>query len=384
MDFLGFERQDGRVGIRNWVGVISVQDNVNPVTRSIVRSVNGTIPITTLFVRGQYAQDLKIAYDTLGGLGSNPNIAAALVVGLEQTSAEDVASRIRKTGKPVEIVLIQDAGGTIAATCEGTRKALRLVRSASAARRRMCPLSSLTVGVECGGSDTTSGIASNPAVGRAADRIVAEGGRVIISETSEFFGAEQVFAKRAVNEAVRRKFLDAVLGWEQLAMSYGVDIRGTNPVADNIRGGLTTIEEKSLGAMAKGGSTPLVDVLSYSEAPLKPGLHFMATPAPAVESMTGLAAAGCQMILFSTGVGNPSGAMVSPTIKVTGNRQTLNSGFADNIDFDVSDILEKGRGVPELGDELFAYAVEVAAGSLTASEILDQRETAISRFQPTI
>lgn len=383
MTFLGYERSDGLAGIRNWVGVMSVQDNINPVTRAIAASVNGTILITTLFVRGQYGRDLKIAYDTLGGMGRNPNLAAVVVVGLEPTSAEAVADRIRRSGKPVEVVLVQDLGGTISATTEGIRKASRLVRQVSRARRRELPASMLTVGVECGGSDTTSGLASNPCIGRVADRVVDEGGRIVISETSEFLGAEDLFAARAIDAEVREAFLRKVRGLEEEAIARGVDIRGTNPVADNIRGGLTTIEEKSLGAMAKAGSRPVVGVLDYGGSPSRPGLHFMATPAPAVESMTGLAAGGCQMILFSTGVGNPIGNMVAPTMKITANPNTARD-FADNIDVDISDILEKGRSIGSAGEELYRQVLEVASGAMTATEVLEQRETAISRFEPSI
>jgi altronate dehydratase large subunit len=170
---------------------------------------------------------------------------------------------------------------------------------------------------------------------------------------------------------------------EKEALERGLDIRGTNPVADNIRGGLTTIEEKSIGAIAKAGTTPLVGVLDYGEPVLAPGMHFMATPAPAVESMTGLAAGGCQIILFSTGVGNMIGSMVSPTIKITANSNTARDQ-ADNIDIEVSSILEGDRPIDEVGDELFEFVLDIASGTLTRSEILNMRETAVSRFQPTI
>jgi altronate dehydratase large subunit len=381
--FLGYERPDGQAGVRNWVGVISVMDNVNPITRAICESVYGTLPITTLFVRGQYGRDLKISYDTLGGMGRNPNLAAVLVVGLEEISAEQVASRIRNCGKPVDVLLAQNAAGSIAATAEGIRKATNLVAAASRARRKALPASLLAVGVECGGSDTTSGLASNPCIGRVADHIVKEGGRVVISETSEFLGAEHLFAERAINETVRRAFLDRVHQMEQEALARGVDIRGTNPVPDNIRGGLTTIEEKSLGATAKAGTTPLVSVLDYGEPPAQPGMHFMATPAPAVESMTALAAGGCQLILFATGFGNMIGNMVAPTIKVTANINTARQQ-ADNIDVDLTAILEQDRNIDDAGNDLFEVTLDIASGTLTRSEILNMRETAVSRFEPTI
>ena len=383
MNFLGYERPDGQVGIRNWIGVISVMDNVNPITRAVCGAVDGTIPVTTLFVRGQFGRDLEIAFDTLAGMGRNPNLAGALVIGLEEYSTGQIADRIANTGKPIETVILQRTAGSIAATAEGTEKAARLVAEASSFRRREFPAAALTLGVECGGSDTTSGLASNPAIGRAADRLVDDGGTVIISETSEFLGAEDLFAERAADDSVKRAFLDRVLGHEKASMARGLDIRGANPVADNIKGGLSTIEEKALGAMSKAGTRPLVGVLDYGESPIRKGLHFMATPAPAVESMTAFAASGCQLIAFSTGVGNIIGNYVSPTIKVSGNPKTVGK-MPVNIDHDVGSILEGGRTITEVGDELYDYVLDVSSGTKVASEILNQRETAISRFEPSI
>ncbi|MEO8203946.1 MAG: UxaA family hydrolase [Betaproteobacteria bacterium] len=380
--FLGYPRHNGSIGVRNWVAVISIMDNCNPVTRAICAAVEGTIPITTLFVRGQYGRDLEITYDSLGGMGANPNIASVLLIGLEEMTTEEVARRIRPTGKKIEVINLQP-DGTINAVANGTRKAMRLAIEASGIRRMSCPASSLVIGVECGGSDTTSGLSCNPAIGRMADRLVDDGGTIIISETSEFFGAEHIFAARAINDKVRKEFVDKVVGFEQDAMKMGLDIRGTNPTPDNIRGGLTTIEEKALGAMAKAGTRPLVGVLDYGQPPERKGMHFMATPAPAVESMTAFAAGGCQLIFFGTGVGNPIGNMVSPTVKVSGNVNTLRS-MPENIDVDVSELIEKGAKVTEVGDRLYNYTMEVASGTRTTSEVLDIRETAISRFGPTI
>jgi altronate dehydratase large subunit len=364
------------------VAVVSIMDNCNPVTRAICQQVDGTIPVTTLFVRGQYGRDLEIAYSTLAGMGRNPNIAAVLLVGLEEATTEEVARRIRTSGKPVEAIHLQPHG-TINCVAEGTRRAMRLVVKASGTRRQSCPASALMVGVECGGSDTTSGLSCNPVIGRMSDRLVDDGGTVIISETSEFFGAEHLFAARAKDPAVGKAFTDMVLRLEREAMSQGIDIRGTNPTPDNIRGGLTTIEEKALGAMAKAGTRPLSGVLGYGESPSGKGLHFLDAPAPAVENLTAFAAAGCQLIFFGTGVGNPIGNMVSPTVKVSGNVNTLRT-MADNIDFDASDILEKSAKVGPIGDRLYDFAMEVASGTRTTSEVLDVRETAISRFAPTI
>jgi altronate dehydratase large subunit len=380
--FLGYRRENGAAGVRNWVAVMSVMDNCNPVTRAICEQVDGTIPVTTLFVRGQYGRDLQIAYDTLAGMGRNPNIAAVLLVGLEEQTTEEVARRIRPSGKAVEAIYLQPHG-TINCVAEGTRRAMKLVVRASRLRREACPMSDLVVGVECGGSDTTSGLTCNPAIGRLSDRLIDDGGTVIISETSEFFGAEHLFAARAKDPAVGKAFTDMVLRLEAEAMALGMDIRGTNPTPDNMRGGLTTIEEKALGAMAKAGTRPLSGVLSYGQSPQGKGLHFLDAPAAAVENLTAFAAAGCQLIFFGTGIGNPIGNMVSPTVKVSGNVNTLRT-MGDNIDFDASEILERSAKVSEVGDRLYAFAGEVASGTLTSSEVLDVRETAISRFAPTI
>ena len=380
--FLGYARANGSVGVRNHVAVISIMDNCNPVTRAICAAVDGTIAVTTLFVRGQYGHDLEVAFNTLAGMGRNPNVAGVLLVGLEEQTTEEVARRIRPSGKRIEAINLQP-GGPINAVAEGTRRAMRLVLEASRARREPCPVSSLVVGVECGGSDTTSGLTCNPTIGAMADRLVDDGGSVIISETSEFLGAEHLFAARAVDESVARAFVEAVMRLEREAVSRGMDIRGTNPTQDNIRGGLTTIEEKALGAMAKAGTRPLASVLSYGEAPAGKGLHFMDAPAPAVENLTAFAAAGCQLIFFGTGVGNPIGNMVAPTVKVCGNVNSLRT-MADNIDFDASAILEKGSKAGSVGERLYDFAIEVASGTRTTSELLDVRETAISRFAPTI
>lgn len=380
--FLGYRRASGAVGVRNWVGVISVMDNCNPVTRSIAQAVSGCIPITTLFVRGQFGADLDFAFESLAGLGRNPNIASVLLVGLEPFSTEEVAKRIRATGKTVECVHLQP-DGTVQCVADGTRKAARLALEASRARRVPCPVSSLVIGVECGGSDTTSGLSCNPVIGSMADRVVAEGGTVIISETSEFIGADHLFAARAVDPEVRQSFVNAVRGMENLAIARGVDMREDQPSPDNKRGGLTTVEEKALGAMAKAGTSPLVGVLRYGEAPKKAGLHFMDAPAAAVENLTAMAAGGCQLIFFGTGVGNPIGSMVAPTVKVCGNVNTLGT-MADNIDFDVSGILQSGEAIPDLGGRLHEYAIDVASGTRVTSEIFDIRETAVSRFAQSL
>lgn len=381
--FLGYERANGQYGIRNHIAVVSIMDNVNPITRTVCDQVRGTVPITTLFVRGQYGNDLEVTFRTLSGMARNANIAGCVFVGMEPVTTGEVADRVRNTGKPVETVCVMDVGGSIPATAEATRLASKMAIEASKERRKEAPISELVLGLECGGSDTTSGLASNPTLGRCADRVIESGGTCVITETAEFFGAEHIFAERAVDERVKNEFLRMVLDREAQAMTFGVDIRGANPVADNIAGGLTTIEEKALGAMAKAGTTPLVDVLEYSEEPTKKGLHFMEGAAPAVESLTGLAGGGIQMTVFTTGQGNTIGNMLMPTAKISGNINTV-TDFPDNIDFDCSGILESNATVDEMGDALYDYVLDVCSGTMVSSESLKQQETAITRYGYTI
>lgn len=381
--FLGYERPDGSVGIRNLVAVISVMDNCNPVTRAVAEAVHGTVYLPGSYIRGQLGKDREITLNVTAGLCLNPNIAAVVVIGLEPRTTTELVELIKPSGKPVFAVDIQLNGGTISSIAEGCRLAARAVREASKQRRKPFPLSRLVLGLQCGGSDTTSGLCSNPSIGVVSDLVVKAGGTSIITETSEFFGAEHLFAERAENETVREQLLDKVHSLEKEIIALGIDLRGSNPTQDNIRGGLTTIEEKALGAMAKAGDSELVGVLDYGQRPSKPGLHFMAGPAPAVESITGLAAGGCQLCLFSTGVGNAIGHPVSTIIKISGNRNTLTS-FADNIDFDVSSILEKNESIQSAGERLMGYLLDVLNGELTTSEILDTRESSISRFGPSM
>ncbi len=377
--FLGYERPNGAVGIRNLVAIVSTMDIVNPVTRAVAAAVQGTVALPGAFMRGQIGRDRAITLKATIDLCTNPNVAGVVVIGLEPATTEEMVTAIQPLGLPVASVNIQLVGGTINAIAEGTKYAARIVRQVSKQRRREFPLSKLVLGLECGGSDTTSGLASNPSMGVVSDLAIAEGATVIISETAEFLGAEHLFAERAASAQIRQRFLDEVKGLERRVMEEGVDLRGSNPSRDNIRGGLTTIEEKALGAMAKAGSSQLMGVLSYGEQPRGPGLHFMAAPAPAVENITALAAGGCQLCLFSTGVGNPIGHPIMTVIKISGNRNTIDT-FSDNIDFDATAVLERGEPIRSVGARLLDYALSVASGELTTVEILNVRESLVSRF----
>lgn len=380
--FWGYRRSNGDVGIRNRVVVLAVTDSVNGVVRHLAQLIRQTLPLTVWYGRGQFGEDDTIFRRTQIGLALNPNIAAVLVVGLESVTTQQVADGIAKSGKPVAMISVQDAGGTIEALAKGMRLLLPLVQDASAIRPERVPLSELILGVECGGTDTTSGIASNPALGWVADQVVDAGGAVYLSETSEWMGAEHILAKRANDPKVGEAIASAVRRIEDDASARGVDIRGANPVPDNIRGGITTIEEKSLGAIIKGGTTPICGLLPYATRSSGKGLYVMDTAAPAAKSMTGLAAGGAQLIIFTTGQMNIMGCPVAPTMKITGNPRTAKR-LADNVDVDVSRMLE-GEPLAQAGRRVFDAIIQTASGRMTRSETMGDEEIAISRIQPTV
>jgi altronate dehydratase large subunit len=384
-EFLGFERNDRSVGIRNYVAVISAIDSLNPIAAKIVDLVHGTVLISDLFGRKLAGVNHGVRIRSLSGMGMNPNIGAVLVVSLHMPSALTVAEPIAAAGKDVDIVAYQDIGGTIRSIEQGVRLAVKMVKKCSAQKRHSFPVSSLVLGVECGGSDFSSGISGNPAVGHAADRLLDQGGTVILSETPEIIGAEHILAKRAVNKAVRDKLLQCVSDMETFARATGFDdIRASNPSADNKKGGLSTLAEKSLGAILKAGSKPLQGVLDYAEKPQgAPGFYFMTTPAPACESMTGLAAGGAQLIVFNTGLGNPIANPATPTIKVTGNPFTY-AKDSDDFDVSVTDIISKGMSIEAGGEKIFHEILDVASGKKTFSEILGITQSTIRVLGPSV
>ena len=380
---MGYRRADGRVGVRNLVAVLSGMDNTNPCASRIGAMVAGTTVLATPFGRTQIGHDFEVTLKTLAGIGAHPNVAAVLVLSLSLESGEALARRIRASGKRVVVLGLQECGGTMALTAAGVRAAAELVVEASEAEREPCAFADLTVAVECGGSDTTSGIASNPTVGLFADRFIDAGGTVILSEPAEFMGAEHILAARARDPRDAERIYEMVRWFEEEAARAGVDMRGTNPTPDNIAGGLTTLEEKSLGAIAKGGTRPIVEVIDYAEAPTRRGLVIMNTPSAACESMTGLVGGGAQLIIFSTGRGNAIGAPVAPTVKITGNPHTAET-MAENIDVDVSGVIAAGESLESAAQRLWDEMVKIARGKLTRCEVLGEEQLSVSRFGPSV
>jgi altronate dehydratase large subunit len=375
--FEAYEREDGRIGIRNHVLVLSVEPYANTTVRNISNQVTGVQPVYNQFGRSLRGRDAKIQDRTLIGIGCNPNVGAVLVVGWEPEHVNRVASEISKTGKPVEIVTVLDSG-TLKATAKGSRKAKYLIQDVEETPLIQASLGDLVVGVECGGSDTTSGIASNPITGSVVDEVLDSGGQSIFSETLEIMGAEEILISRAASSKVAGKIHNLIEENEAWAKEIEYNINDSNPAPDNVEGGLTTLEEKSIGAIQKSGTHPIQGVLEYGEAPSSSGLFFMDTPTPASPSMTGKVAAGAQVILFSTGQGNPAGTPVAPVIKVCGNSETTEK-MSDHIDVDVSNVISKGADDQQAIQKLLEELVAVASSKPTAAETLGHQEFAIHR-----
>ncbi len=385
--FRGYLRPGGQVGVRNHVLVVPTVICAAVVAERIAASI---APIGAALPHlagcGQLGPDLTVTHDTLAAYTRHPNVGAVIVValGCEQVVAQYLADTARQAGKTAQIVSIQGEGGTVRATARGIDIARELAAELSRVEREWFPVSSLVLSVKCGGSDYTSGLASNPVVGRVADALVDLGGSVVLGEIAEIMGAEHLLAARAAAPATAAQLLRVVSRVEAEAMALGLDIRGTQPSPGNIRGGLTTIEEKSLGATHKAGErTRLEDVVSYAARITKPGLTVMDTPGLDVESVTGMVGGGAQVVLFTTGLGTPTGNPIAPVIKITGNARTAQT-MADNTDVDVSGILTHAESFEDAAARVFEEVREVASGRPTAAERLGHREFAIHRRNPTI
>jgi altronate dehydratase large subunit len=377
--FAGYRRAGDRYGVRNHVLVLGINGLVARTAERIQRSVAGSIVFASSYGRGQYGADKEAHFAQLVGLGRNPNVAATLVVGADRPAAEAVAEAIAAAGKPAAAIALDDVHeDALELSVRGARVAAQLARDASRIRREPAPVSSLFVAVECGHSDATSGVASNPLAGKVVDRIVEAGGTAVFGETIEWLGAEHVLARRAATADVAAAIVAAVRRREDAVAGVGLDLTGNNPGVENIRGGLSSIEEKSLGAIAKGGSRPIAGVLGVAESPKRAGVYVMDAPGFSPESMTGFAAAGAQVMLFTTGAGNSYCSAVAPTIKISARPDTV-ARLSTQIDFDASGVFE-GRDDPDAAaDCLYALLLEVCSGTRTWGELLGESGESIIR-----
>lgn len=382
--FRGYCRADGSVGVRNHVLVLSVTGLTTPTARRIARAVPHTKLVTTGYGSGLMGDDAKLQRRSLAALGRHPNVAATLVIGATPPLVHELRDAIASSGKPTEALVLDDCNhDAITLTERGIRIAAHLVHKTSRKEREPIEFRNLFLGMECGRSDPSSGIAANPLVGTVVDALIAAGGRAVFGETIEWLGAEHLLAGRAVDADVARSINAAVARREQQAVAAGMDLLGNNPGPTNIAAGLSSIEEKSLGAIAKGGRSRITGVIGMAEVPLHAGLYAMDAPAYAPESVTGLVASGAQIVLFTTGVGNSYVSTLAPTIKISANPVAAGS-LAEQIDFDASAVFRGAESLEDAAQRLQHLLLEVASGALTWGEILDEGDEVISRLGPAL
>ena len=381
MEFWGYRRPDGKVGVRNKILILPASICATDTARIVASQVEGAVTFHNQNGCSQVPSDMKLTLDTIAGMAANPNVYGTVVIslGCEGCQMDLVAEEIEKrTNKPLEKFVIQENGGTIATVERATRAAKKMAQDASLLQREKFPISELIVGTECGGSDQTSGLASNPLIGEACDRLVDMGATAVLSETTEFIGAEHILARRGRTPEISQRIYDIVHRFENSLKLVGEDVRDGNPSPGNMEGGLTTLEEKSLGCIHKGGHRPVEAVYEYSEIIDKKGLVIMDTPGNDPSSVAAMVAGGAQVVLFSTGRGTPTGNPIAPVIKLTANPQTY-AGMSDNIDVDASMLLTEPERMSELADTLVAEVAATASGKLTKSETLGYTEMAIAR-----
>ena len=379
-DFLGYRRENGRLGVRNHVIVLPLDDLSNAAAEAVGHNIKGALAIPHPYGRLQFGADLELHFRTLIGTGVNPNVAAVVVIGIEDGWTQKVVDGIAKSGKPVAGFGIEGHGDH-ATIQRASRVAREYVQWASELQREPAPISELWVSTKCGESDTTSGCGANPTVGNAFDKLHALGATLCFGETTELTGGEQIVAARCANDAVRERFMFMFRRYQQVIERHKTsDLSESQPTKGNIAGGLTTIEEKALGNIQKIGKRCTVDgVLDKAETPAHSGLWFMDSSSAAAEMVTLCAAAGYALHFFPTGQGNVIGNPILPVIKVCANPRTVRL-MSEHIDVDTSGLLQREITLDAAGDKLLDCMLRTANGRLTAAEALGHREFVLTRL----
>ncbi len=382
MGFLGYRRPDGSVGIRNYVAVMSSVSCANGVVNALSREMTEIKPIIHTEGCGRGLADIAISTRTLAGLGKNPNVAAILIVGLgcEFIKAPGLADQIKPSQKPVEFLVIQENGGTVKTTRKAIEICGKFLDYADSIKRTDCGWDKLTLGLECGGSDALSGVTANPVIGVAADWLAAQGGTVILAETTEMIGTENILARRAADPAMGEKIKSLIRKQEKLTKDILGPLAGLVISPGNIEGGLSTIQEKALGCIIKAGNSRINELVEYSAAPSKKGLVIMDSPGSDIFQLTGMAASGAQLTLFSTGRGTPAGFPIMPVLKISSNTELFRK-MEDDLDLDAGQVLA-GKSIEAVGKELVSLMEEVVNGKQTKAEINRQDLLAIHTVGP--
>jgi (2R)-sulfolactate sulfo-lyase subunit beta len=379
MDLFGYRRENGRVGVRNHVVILPVDDISNAACEAVANNIKGAMALPHSYGRLQYGEDLELHFRTMIGTGANPNVAAVVVVGIEPNWTQRIADGIAETGKPVAALSIEGFGD-LETVRRASWETKEFVHWASELRREPVELEDLVVSIKCGESDTTTGLASCPTVGVAVDRLVEAGATVFFGETSELTGGEHLVAERMATPGLRARFQSLYDDYVELIEEQSESLLGSQPTQGNIAGGLSTIEEKALGNIEKTGSKEVIGVLDPAERPQNgPGLYFMDSSSAAAEHVTLMGAGGAVLHMFPTGQGNVIGNPIVPVIKVSGNPNTVRT-MGEHIDVDVSGLLSRELTLPEAGDFMMEYLVRTANGRVTSAEALGHREFTMTKL----
>ena len=382
MDFMGYKRPDGKVGVRNHVLILPTCACASETCRVVASQVRGSVNVINNSGCAEVKGNEDMTQRILVGFALNPNVYGTVIVGLgcENVSHRELRAKIEAlTNKPVCSFGIQDEGGTVNTINKAVRAARKMVEEASLLTREPCDISELMMGIECGGSDATSGIAANPVVGHVSDRLVDLGASSMMSETIEYIGAEHVLANRAATPEIRREIITICRDYEEHLARAGQDCRTGQPTPGNKAGGLSTLEEKSLGCIHKGGTRPIVEVIAEGARPTKRGAIIMDSPGYDIASVTAMVAGGCQLVVFTTGRGTPTGHALAPVIKITGNREKFQN-MIDNMDVDVSSVIAGEKTIEENAQTLFDEVLAVANGKITKAESYGFSDIAIDRI----
>lgn len=382
--FLGYPRPDGRVGVRNHLLVLSTGGLTGPTARRIGSALASSVTVCLPHSSGLLGQDERVHRAAVAGFAAHPNVGAVVLVGDNPPLMRAALDAVAASGKPHAGLTLDDCShDALTLTDRAIRVGATLAVEISATRREPAPLSALMIGLECGRSDPSSGLVANPLLGIITDRLVDAGGTAIIGETLEWLGAEHLLERRARTPEVAEAIRDAVLRRERLAVSHGIDLTGSNPTPTNIAAGLSSIEEKSLGNIAKSGQRPIEGLVAYGEHPPRPGLWTMDASAYAPKSVTGFVVAGAQIVLFTTGVGNSYCSAVAPTLKLSANPATC-AALGQQLDFNASDAFRGRIGLDRAGAGLMERMVEIASGRATWGEVLKEGDEVLSRFAPAL